>query len=122
MFQNYRIPRENLLNQTGDVTLEGEYESSFSDPARILRAVLEALSAARVGISQESCNHLICGVTIAVRYAAVRRQFGPSEGVEVPIIEYQLHVKNIVVAYYGKVRFFVFSNGDYFPMLPQRLF
>lgn len=92
MFDNYRIPRENLLNQTGDVTPEGEYESSFSDPARILGAVLEGLSAARVGIMQECCNQLTSAVTIAVRYAGVRKQFGPCGGDEVPIIEYQLHV------------------------------
>lgn len=36
MFDNYRIPKANLLNRTGDVTSEGEYESSFSDPQRIL--------------------------------------------------------------------------------------
>lgn len=38
MFNSYRIPKENLLNRTGDVTDEGEYESSFSDPHRILGA------------------------------------------------------------------------------------
>jgi hypothetical protein len=32
-------------------------------------------------------------LTIAIRYAAVRKQFGPGNGKdEVPIIEYQLHV------------------------------
>ena len=36
MFNNYRIAKENLLNRTADVTNEGEYESSFSDPQRIL--------------------------------------------------------------------------------------
>ncbi|KAF2895682.1 hypothetical protein ILUMI_10462, partial [Ignelater luminosus] len=91
MFQNYRIPRENLLNRTADVTPEGEYESSFSDPGRILGAALENLSAGRVGIMQESANNLVSAVTIAVRYAAIRTQFGPSNHQELPIIEYQLH-------------------------------
>jgi acyl-CoA oxidase len=39
MFNNYRIPKGNLLNRTGDVTDEGEYESSFSDPQRILGTI-----------------------------------------------------------------------------------
>lgn len=45
MFNQYRIPRENLLNRTADVTEEGIYESSFSDPSKILGAALENLSA-----------------------------------------------------------------------------
>lgn len=36
MFNRYRIPRENLLNRTGDVTPDGDYETSFTDPQRIL--------------------------------------------------------------------------------------
>lgn len=91
MFQGYRIPRENLLNRTADVTPGGEYESSFSEPGKILGAALENLSAGRVGIMQECANNLISAVTIAVRYAALRTQFGPSTGKELPILEYQLH-------------------------------
>ncbi|CAG9819046.1 unnamed protein product [Phaedon cochleariae] len=96
MFHNYRIPRDNLLNRTADVTPEGDYESSFTDPGRILGAALENLSLGRVGIMQESSNNLICAVTIAIRYAAIRKQFSPNgEGnnnmIELPIIEYQLH-------------------------------
>lgn len=94
MFQHYRIPREYLLNRTGDVTPSGEYESSFSEPGRILGAALENLSTGRVGIMQESVNNLICAVTISVRYSAVRKQFAPYVGdteKELSIIEYQLH-------------------------------
>lgn len=94
MFDNYRIPREYLLNRTADVTPEGDYESSFSEPGKILGAALENLSTGRMGICQESVNNLICAVTISVRYAAVRKQFSDNGngGNEFPIIEYQLHV------------------------------
>ncbi|XP_012277818.1 peroxisomal acyl-coenzyme A oxidase 3 [Orussus abietinus] len=95
MFNNYRIPRVNLLNRTSDVTPEGEYESSFSDPEKILGAALENLSAGRVGISQECTNILGSAIVIAVRYAAVRTQFASSfmtnGETETPIIEYELH-------------------------------
>lgn len=93
MFDNYRIPRENLLNKTGDVTPDGQYESVFSEPTKILGAALESFSAGRIGIMQESSNTLADAIVIAVRYAAVRKQFGPDiNGPEIPIIEYQLHV------------------------------
>jgi hypothetical protein len=56
-------------------------------------AALENLSAARVGIMGEGTNACCSAVAIAVRYAAVRKQFGPtSDDSELPIIEYQLHV------------------------------
>lgn len=93
MFSNYRIPRENLLNRTGDVTPEGAYESVFSEPTKILGAALESFSAGRLGIMQESTNTLSQAAVIAVRYAAIRKQFGTDvHGPETPIIEYQLHV------------------------------
>lgn len=94
IFNNYRIPRKNLLNRTADVTPEGMYESIFTDPTKMLGAALESFSAGRLGIMQESANTLSHAAVIAVRYAALRKQFGyEKDGPEVPIIEYQLHVR-----------------------------
>lgn len=93
LFNNYRIPREFLLNRTADVTPDGDYESSFSEPGKILGAALENLMMGRIGIMHESCCNLGVATTISLRYAATRRQFadnGNSE--EFPILEYQLHV------------------------------
>ncbi|XP_037044871.1 peroxisomal acyl-coenzyme A oxidase 3-like [Bradysia coprophila] len=92
MFNHYRIPRENLLNRTGDVTPEGEYESAFTEPGKMLGAALESFSDGRLGIMQESAGTFSHAAVISIRYAALRKQFGPDRsGPEVPIIEYQLH-------------------------------
>lgn len=92
MFDNYRIPKDNLLNRTGDVNDDGSYESVFSEPSKMLGAVLESLSAGRLGIMQESSNTIAHAVVIATRYAVVRKQFGPDRnGPEISIIEYPLH-------------------------------
>lgn len=92
MFRNYRIPKENLLNRTGDVNDDGVYESVFSEPSKILGAALESLSAGRIGIMHESANTISNAVVITVRYAAIRKQFGPDRnGAESSIIEYPLH-------------------------------
>ncbi|KAM8714913.1 hypothetical protein ACLKA7_002029 [Drosophila subpalustris] len=92
IFTNYRIPRDNHLNRTGNVSPEGVYESVFAEPGKALGAALESFSAGRIGIMQESANTLCSAAVIAVRYAAVRKQFGPErQGEEMAIIEYQLH-------------------------------
>lgn len=92
MFNNYRIPKDNFLNRTGDVNDDGIYESVFSEPSKILGAALESLSAGRIGIMHESTNTISHAVVIAVRYAAVRKQFGVDRsGEESSIIDYPLH-------------------------------
>lgn len=132
MFSNYRIPRENLLNKTGDVTPDGQYESVFSEPTKILGAALESFSAGRVGIMQESSNTLADAIVIAVRYGAVRKQFGTDiDGPETPIIEYQLHVSYYRINLIHLIRYIktimlilvcIFSNGVYFPTLQPHVF
>lgn len=51
-----------------------------------------ALSAGRVGIVSICLAYMTKAVPIAVRYAATRRQFGPENKEELPILEYPLHV------------------------------
>ncbi|ERL86624.1 hypothetical protein D910_04031 [Dendroctonus ponderosae] len=92
LFQNYEIPKENLLNKLGDVTEQGDYVTPFKDPSKRHGAALGALSGGRVVITGICAAYGVKALTIAVRYAAVRKQFGPSEqGPEVPILEYQTH-------------------------------
>ena len=46
-----------------------------------------------MGITGMSTANMKTALTIAVRYSAVRRQFGPVEGgEEIPVLEYQLQV------------------------------
>ncbi|XP_064612616.1 peroxisomal acyl-coenzyme A oxidase 3-like isoform X2 [Liolophura sinensis] len=90
MFSKLRIPRINLLNKTGDVSAAGKYITPFKDPNKRFGASLGALSGGRVGITSMGLTNLKSAITIAIRYSAVRRQFGPRENEEIPVIEYQL--------------------------------
>lgn len=92
MFNNYRIPRENLLNKNADVDESGQYISAIKDRNKMHGKSLGGLSTGRVNITHIAYIYLAKAVTIAIRYAAVRRQFGPEGQDELPIIEYQLHV------------------------------
>lgn len=90
IFENYHIPREYLLARTGDVTAEGKYVSAFKDKGKRFGASLGALSGGRVNICDIASAYMTKAITIAVRYSAARKQFGPDDSnEELPVIEYQ---------------------------------
>lgn len=62
------------------------------DPNKRFGASLGALSGGRVGITGMCVTNLKAAITIAIRYSAVRRQFGPKDGEEIPVLEYPLQV------------------------------
>ncbi|XP_070614214.1 peroxisomal acyl-coenzyme A oxidase 3 isoform X2 [Erythrolamprus reginae] len=90
LFHQVRIPRGNLLSLTGDISAEGKYTSTFKDQKRRLGASLGTLSNGRVMIIAMSVANLKLAVSIAVRFSATRRQFGPSNAEEIPVLEYQM--------------------------------
>ncbi|KFO15327.1 Peroxisomal acyl-coenzyme A oxidase 3, partial [Balearica regulorum gibbericeps] len=89
MFHNVRIPKENILNVAGDVTAEGKYSSSIKDVKERFSAALGSLSTGRILITAVSTTNLKLALSIAIRFSAARRQFGPTDEEEIPVLEYQ---------------------------------
>lgn len=111
MFNQVRIPRENLLSRYGDVSSDGKYLSKIKDHRKRMGVTFGALSGGRVNICGTATVYLINAVTIAVRYSASRKQFGPSDGSEeYSVLEYQSHQYRILPHLATAIAFKVFSQ------------
>jgi acyl-CoA oxidase len=95
-FENVRVPRENLLNRFADVSPEGVYASPIPSADRRFFTMLGTLVSGRVSIGAAAVSVSKTALTIGVRYADRRRQFGPTASEEVPILDY-LHVQRLLL-------------------------
>jgi len=95
-FTNVRVPRENLLNRFADVLPDGQYVSSIKKPEKRFGRQLAALTGGRVGLVLGSAATLSVGLTIAIRFAACRKQFGPPSEPEQPILDYISHQRRLM--------------------------
>lgn len=62
-------------------------------------ASLGSLSVGRLSIVNICVAYITKAVPIAIRYTAVRKQFGPPNGEELPVLEYQL-VVSVILTYF----------------------
>ncbi|KAJ0180785.1 hypothetical protein K1T71_004189 [Dendrolimus kikuchii] len=93
MFHNYHLPKDALLDKLGGVDENGDYKTPFRDPNKRFGASLGILSGGRVHITAITSYYLVKAIVIAIRYSAVRKQFGPENAAEeTPVLEYQQQV------------------------------
>lgn len=87
-FDEVRVPQDALLDRFARINEAGEYESSIPSPGRRFFTMLGTLVSGRVSIAAASVAVARKALTVAVRYTASRRQFGPVGGGEVPVLDY----------------------------------
>ncbi len=96
-FDRVRVPREALLDRYGTVSARGGYVSPIENPDKRFFTMLGTLVQGRVCISAAAISAAKSALTIAVRYALHRRQFGPADSEEeVLILDYRTHQRRLM--------------------------
>ena len=95
-FDHVRIPRDDLLNRFGDVSADGEYSSPIPGAAKRFFSMLGTLVGGRVSVAGAAPSAAKSGLTVAIRYAATRRQFGPGGEPEQVILDYLIHQRRLM--------------------------
>ena len=95
-FDQVRIPRAEMLDRFAQVTPEGEYVTSIENESRRFFTMLGTLVGGRIGIGASALSAAKSGLTIAIRYGAERRQFGPDNEPETIILDYQTHQRRLM--------------------------
>lgn len=91
LFDNVRVPRENLLNRFGDVDEKGNYSSPIDSTNRRFFTMLGTLIRGRISVGAAAGAATRSSLAIAVRYATRRRQFEGVPGHEKRLIEHRAH-------------------------------
>ncbi|GAB5905377.1 acyl-CoA oxidase [Mycobacteroides chelonae] len=97
VFDNVRVPRANLLNKYADVGADGSYTSPIENENKRFFTMLGTLIRGRVSVAATSGAAARKALTIASRYALVRKQFDtPDSDDEVIIADYLVHQRKLL--------------------------
>ncbi|MCW2867934.1 MAG: Acyl-CoA dehydrogenase, short-chain specific [Marmoricola sp.] len=96
-FDHVRVPRDNLLNRYADVSEDGTYSSAIENQDRRFFTMLGTLVQGRVSVGGAGISASKVAMTIAVKYALKRRQFGPpGTDEEELLLDYGLHQRRLL--------------------------
>ncbi|MFA9186966.1 acyl-CoA dehydrogenase [Flavobacterium sp. FBOR7N2.3] len=96
-FDQVVIPKENMLDRFASVNDKGKFESPIPSDNRRFFTMLGTLVGGRIGIPRSALAAAKSGLTIAIKYSDQRKQFGPEGGAEVPILNYRMHQRRLLI-------------------------
>ena len=96
VFDEVRVPRDNLLNRYGNVAEDGTYSSPVDNINRRFFTMLGTLVRGRVSVGGSASAATQVALSIAGRYALKRRQFSAGDEEEVVIMDYRLHQRRLL--------------------------
>ena len=86
-----------MLDRFAQIAADGTYTSSIRSTAARFFTTLGTLVAGRISVGHSGLSIAKCGLAIAVRYGARRRQFGPTEGQpETILLDYPAHQRRLM--------------------------
>eukprot|EP00475_Leptophrys_vorax_P039299 TRINITY_DN7077_c0_g1_i1.p1 TRINITY_DN7077_c0_g1~~TRINITY_DN7077_c0_g1_i1.p1 ORF type:complete len:618 (-),score=136.99 TRINITY_DN7077_c0_g1_i1:615-2258(-) len=94
-FDNTRIPRKNILDKFGGVGSDGKYSSPIPNQTKRFVSMIAALVGGRLVVAQGAIQMAKVGLTVAVRYALTRKQFGPPGEPEIVLLDYLSHQRRL---------------------------
>ena len=95
-FNQVRVPRQNLLNRFGDIDEKGQYTSPIKKESKRFFTMLGTLVGGRVCVPRAGLSAAKTALTIAIRYALQRRQFGEKGKDEMLIMDYPTHQRRLM--------------------------
>ncbi len=95
-FDKVVVPAENLLDRFGSVDEGGKYSSPIESRNRRFFTMLGTLVGGRVSIAAAALSASKSALTVAIRYADRRRQFGPPEKEEILLLDYLSHQRRLL--------------------------
>ena len=98
-FDDVRVPRDALLDRYATITSDGCYESPIDNPDRRFFTMLGTLIMGRISVGGAAISATKSALTIAIRHAERRRQFGPPGGdAEALLLDYRVHQRRLLPA------------------------
>lgn len=95
-FNNVEIPYDNMLDRFASISPEGVFESPIPSDNRRFFTMLGTLVGGRIGIPRSALAAAKVGLATTIKYSDRRRQFGPENGNEVPILNYRMHQQRLM--------------------------
>jgi acyl-CoA oxidase len=90
-FDQVKVPRDQLLGRFGRVDEHGRYDSPIPSAGERFFTMLGTLVGGRIGVAASANTAAKVALTVAIRYGALRRQFGPPGAPEICILDYPEH-------------------------------
>ena len=95
-FEGVRVPRTALLDRYAKIDEQGDYQSPIENKNRRFFTTIGTLIQGRVSVGGAAISATKSALTIAIRYALRRRQFGPPDEPELPLLDYRVHQRRLL--------------------------